>query len=137
MNVKKIRRLMHKFNLKCPIRKANPYRRIAKAMQTSRVAPNILNRNFNAHGARKVLLTDITYIPRYSHKKDGSQRYSYVSIIMDAYTKEVLSCVCSTSLEVDFVLECVNQLILNYGDELQLMCLFIQTKVVTILAINS
>ena len=28
MNVKKIRRLMQKFGLQCPIRKANPYRRI-------------------------------------------------------------------------------------------------------------
>ena len=30
MNVKKIRRLMKKYNLFCPIRKANPYRRMAK-----------------------------------------------------------------------------------------------------------
>ena len=28
MNLKKIRRLMDKFNLSCPIRKANPYRRM-------------------------------------------------------------------------------------------------------------
>jgi hypothetical protein len=31
MNQKKISRLMNKFNLKCPIRKANPYLRMAKA----------------------------------------------------------------------------------------------------------
>jgi putative transposase len=37
MNIKKIRRLMRKYNLKCPIRKANPYRRMAKAMETSYV----------------------------------------------------------------------------------------------------
>ena len=35
MNLKKIRRLMDKFNLSCPIRKANPYRRMAKALNTS------------------------------------------------------------------------------------------------------
>ena len=35
MNLKKIRRLMDKFNLSCPIRKANPYRRMAKALKTS------------------------------------------------------------------------------------------------------
>ena len=29
MNVKKIRRLMKKYNLFCPIRQANPYRRMA------------------------------------------------------------------------------------------------------------
>ena len=62
MNVKKIRRLMHEFNLMCPIRKANPYRRMAKALKTSNVAENLLNRQFEAHGARMVLLTDITYM---------------------------------------------------------------------------
>jgi hypothetical protein len=39
MNPKKIRRLMNKYGLFCPIRAANPYRRMAKAMQTSKVAP--------------------------------------------------------------------------------------------------
>lgn len=63
MNVKKIRRLMKKFGLFCPIRKANPYRRMMKAMKTSNVADNLLKREFEDHGPRKVLLTDITYIP--------------------------------------------------------------------------
>lgn len=62
INVKKIRRLMKKYNLKCPIRKANPYRRMAKALKTSNIAPNLLNREFREHGARVILLTDITYI---------------------------------------------------------------------------
>ena len=41
MNVKKIRRLMKKYNLFCPIRKANPYRRLAKALKTNNVADNL------------------------------------------------------------------------------------------------
>ena len=36
MNLKKISRLMHKYNLVCPIRKANPTRQIAKALRTNR-----------------------------------------------------------------------------------------------------
>ena len=36
----------------------------------------------------------------------------------DAYTKQILSYVASESLEVDFVLETVNQLIKNYGKEI-------------------
>ena len=63
MNLKKIRRLMNKFGLQCPIRKANPYRRMAKAIKTSNTADNLLKQQFTAHGPRKVLLTDITYIP--------------------------------------------------------------------------
>lgn len=111
MNLKKIRRLMNKYGLVCPIRKANPYRRMAKAIKTNNVAENILNREFKEHGARKVLLTDITYIPY-----DG--KFCYLSTILDAYTKQILSYVMSDSLEVDFVLETVNKLVKNYGIEL-------------------
>ena len=46
MNIKKIRRLMKKYNLICPIRKANPYRRMAKALKTSNVANSLVNREF-------------------------------------------------------------------------------------------
>lgn len=46
MNIKKIRRLMDKYNLKCPIRKPNPYRRMLKAIRTNNFADNILKRRF-------------------------------------------------------------------------------------------
>ena len=109
MNIKKIRRLMNKYGLFCPIRKANPYRRMAKALRTSNVAPNLLNREFETHGPRAVLLTDITYII------NGKAPRCYMSTIIDACTKELLAWVLSESLEIDFVLETVNQLIENYG----------------------
>ena len=108
MNHKKIRRLMRKYGLFCPIRKANPYRRMAKALKTSAVADNHLKREFRKYGPRKVCLTDITYIP-YNGK------FCYLSVIKDAFTKEVLSYVLSRSLEVDFVLETVNKLIRDHG----------------------
>ena len=113
MNIKKIRRLMHKFNLRCPIRRANPYRRIAKALKTSNVAPNLLQRPFRAYGPRKVLLTDITYLVY-----KGGQK-SYLCTILDAYTKQVLSYVVSDSLEVDFVLETVTLMMKKHGVSLQ------------------
>jgi transposase InsO family protein len=112
MNVKKIRRLMNKFGLVCPIRQANPYRRMLKAMHTNKVADNLVNREFRTHGARKILLTDITYIRR----KDG--RFSYLSTIIDAYTRQVLAHALSDSLEVDFVLETVNTLVELHGASL-------------------
>ncbi len=109
MNVKKIRRLMDKFNLTCPIRKANPYRRMAKAMKTSNVAENIVQREFECYGPRTVLLTDITYLPY-----NGT--FAYLSTILDAYTKQVLAYVPSDyNLEVDFVLETVEILIRDHG----------------------
>ena len=108
MNIKKIRRLMNKYGLFCPVRKANPYRRIAKALRTSHVADNLVNREFENHGPRKILLTDITYIPY-----DG--RFCYLSTILDAFTKQILSYVLSESLELDFVLKSVEQLIEDHG----------------------
>ena len=108
MNLKKIRRLMHKYHLLCPIRKANPYRQLMKALKTSTVADNLLKREFELYGPRVVLLTDITYI-RYN------DTFAYLSTILDAYTKQILSYVVSDSLEVDFVLETVEILIRDHG----------------------
>lgn len=111
MNIKKIRRLMDKFGLFCPIRKANPYRRLAKAIKTSNVADNLLERKFTDYGPRRVLLTDISYI-RYNGK------FAYLSTILDAYTRQILSYVLSDSLEVDFVLETIEKLLKKHGIEL-------------------
>lgn len=108
MNIKKIRRLMEKFHLICPIRRANPYRQMTQALKTSNVADNLLQRQFEAYGPRLVLLTDITYLPY-----NGT--FAYLSTILDAYTKQILSYVLSDSLEVDFVLETVQQLIAKHG----------------------
>ena len=108
MNIKKIRRLMEKFHLSCPVRGPNPHRQLAKAIRTNNVADNLLQREFEAYGPRMVLLTDITYIPF-----DG--RFAYLSTILDAFTKQILSYVLSSSLEVDFVLQTVEQLMAEHG----------------------
>ena len=112
MNVKKIRRLMKKFGLKCPIRQANPYRRMAKAIKTDNYADNIVNREFK-QSPRKIILTDITYL-FYGEKRNKA----YLSVMKDAYTNEVLSYVISESMEVDFVLETVKKLLKNYGNQI-------------------
>lgn len=108
MNLKKIRRLMKKYHLKCPVRKANPYRQMQKAIKTSNYADNLLQREFECYGPRMVLLTDITYIPY-------NGRFAYLSVILDAFTKQILSYVLSESLEVDFVKETVEILIRDHG----------------------
>ena len=110
MNVKKIRRLMKKYHLFCPIRKANPYRRMAKDLATNNVAGNIVNREFRRE-ARKVLLTDITYL----FYKDNK---CYLSTILDAFTHEILAYQVSMSLKVNFVLDTVDQLIAEHGSAL-------------------
>lgn len=96
---------MKKYGLFCPIRKASPARRMAKAMKTSNYADNILNRRFEEYGPGYVLETDITYL-FYGHKRSKA----YLSVGKDGFTKQILAYVLSPSLEVDFVLETINQL---------------------------
>ena len=111
MNLKKIRRLMRKYGLKCPFRGPNPYRRMAKALKTNTVFPNIVNREFVSGTVRKVLLTDITYI-----FYDGG--VCYLSTILDAFTREILAYELSSNLEVTFVLNTVEKLITEHGSTL-------------------
>ena len=111
MNTKKIRRLMKKYGLFCPIRQANPYRRMAKAMKMSHVAKNEINRRFRSYAPRKALLTDITYL----FYRNG---VCYLSPIMDVCTHEVLAYEVSDNLRVDFVLSMVDRMCAQYGAEL-------------------
>ncbi len=111
MNLKKIRRLMKKYGLKCPHRGPNPYRQMAKAIRTNATFPNVVDRQFVNGGVRKVLLTDITYI-----FYDGG--VCYLSTVLDAFTREILAYELSTNLEVTFVLKTVDALIAEHGSTL-------------------
>ena len=111
MNLKKIRRLMSKYGLKCPYRGPNPYKQMARAMKTNTVFPNKINRNFLEGGMRKVLLTDITYI-------FYDSGVCYLSTILDAFTREVLAYELSQSLDVSFVLKTVSDLVKQHGSSL-------------------
>ncbi|MCQ2463761.1 MAG: IS3 family transposase [Clostridia bacterium] len=108
MNIKKIRRLMRKYGLKCPYRGPNPYRQMAKALRTNTVFPNVVDRQFLAGGVRKVLLTDITYI-------FYDTGVCYLSTILDAFTREILAYELSTNLQVGFVLKTVEKLVSEHG----------------------
>ncbi len=111
MNLKKIRRLMRKYGLFCPIRQGNPYRRMARAMKTSHVAQNVISRQFRSYAPRKALLTDITYL----FYRGG---VCYLSPVLDVCTHEVLAYKLSDNLRVDFVLEMVDSMCARYGAEL-------------------
>lgn len=62
-NRKHIQRIIRKYDIVWPIRKAKPYRRMAKATKEHRAFPTLPNINFKQEVADKVLLTDITYLP--------------------------------------------------------------------------
>ena len=107
INRKCIQRIMRKYSIKCPIRKANPYRRMMKATREHTVLPNLLNRQFKQEVAGKVLLTDITYMP-YSNSS-----MAYLSTIKDSSTNEILSYHLSERITLDIATKTIEKLIKN------------------------
>lgn len=114
MNLKKIRRIMKKYGLVCPIRKVNPVKAMIKAQQSNKIHSNLVNRLFKQGKGKKIILTDITYI------KFGNGRKAYLSVMKDSCTKMILSWQISLTLDVQFVLDTVNKLVDFYGKELDL-----------------
>lgn len=94
-NLKRIRRIMKKFGIICPIRKANPYKQMMKATQEHRVVPNLLNRQFKQDVPGKVLLTDITYLFY------GKGMKAYLSTIKDSSTNEIVAYHISDRITMD------------------------------------
>lgn len=104
---KKIRRIMRKYDIVCPHRKANPYRRIAKATKEHCVVPNILERNFKQGVPGKVLLTDITYLPY------GKGNMAYLSTVKDGSTNEILAYHVSNRITLDIATNTILKLVNN------------------------
>lgn len=106
-NRKRIQRIMRKFNIVCPIRKANPYKRMAKATKEHTVVPNILKRNFKQNIPGKILLTDITYMPY------GNSQMAYLSTIKDGSTNEILAYNLSDRITLDIATHTIHKLMKN------------------------
>lgn len=103
-NLKRIGRIMTKYNIICPIRKANPYKRMMKATQEHRVLPNLLNREFKQNIPYKVLLTDITYLFY------GDGKKAYLSTIKDSSTNEILAYNVSQRITMDIATDTLMKL---------------------------
>ncbi|WP_233569479.1 IS3 family transposase [Falsibacillus albus] len=99
-NLKKIRRIMKKYDIVCPARKANPYKRLMKATQEHRVVPNLLNRNFNRLEKyfSLILLTSNIMVDK------------ELSVIKDGSTGEVLAHHVSSRITMDLASETLNKL---------------------------
>lgn len=104
---KRIQRIMNKYDIICPHRKSNPYRKIAKATKEHHVVSNMLNREFKQGIPAKVLLTDITYLPY------GKGNMAYLSTIKDASTNEILAYHVSDRITLDIATETIKKLIRN------------------------
>ncbi|WP_432613181.1 IS3 family transposase [Halobacillus litoralis] len=103
-NLKRIRRIMKKYNIVCPIRKANPYKRMMKATHEHSVVPHLLNREFNQGIPGKVLMTDITYLTY------GNNFRAYLSTIKDGSTGEILAHQVSNRITLDIATDTLQKL---------------------------
>jgi len=102
-NLKRIRRITNKYGIICPIRKPNPYKKIAKATKEHSTVKNIVNREFRNEVPGKVLLTDITYLNTVGGRV-------YLSTILDASTNEILTYNLSKSLEIELATTTIEKL---------------------------
>lgn len=103
-NLKRIRRIMKKYNIICPIRQASPYKKMKKASKEHRIVPNLLNREFKQNLPGKVLLTDITYL----YYKSG--KLAYLSTIKDGSTNEILAYNVSDKISTELVIDTLKKL---------------------------
>jgi len=103
-NLKRIRRIMKKYDIVCPIRKANTYKRMMKATHEHSVVPNLLNREFKQGIPGKVLLTDITYLHY------GKNLRAYLSAIKDGSTGEILAYQVSDRITLDIATDTLQKL---------------------------
>lgn len=100
MNHKKIQRIMRKYELRTKVRKRNPYRHMMKESLEHRVFPNELKRNFKQLIPSRVFCTDITYIP-------FQLSFTYLSVVKDIASGEVVSWDLSLKLDMLFVLNTI------------------------------
>ena len=111
-NRKKIQRIMRKYDIVCPKRKTNPYKKMAKSTKEHRVVPNLLNRNFKQGIPGKVLLTDITYLPY------GNNQMAYLSCIKDGSSNDILAHHVSERITLDIATTTIHKLIKNHKNML-------------------
>jgi transposase InsO family protein len=98
MNHKKIQRIMRKYELLTKVRKRNPYKEMMKKSLEHRVCSNVLKRQFEQLVPSKVFCTDITYIP-------FLQSFTYLSVIKDIASGEVVSWNLSPNLSMNLVID--------------------------------
>ena len=108
INLKKIRRIIKKYNLKVKYHNVFKTNMNQKRIEEN-VRPNLLNRNFNAEYINQKWSTDITYII-YNGKR------AYLSSIMDLYTRNIIAYKISYKMDNKLVMDTLNEAIKKQKD---------------------
>ena len=102
-NLKKIIRIKKKFGLETVVRRRNKMKYIFKQGEEHKVAPNLLERNFNPNKNETCLSTDITEL----HYLQGQR--AYLSATKDLRTKEIVSYGVSARPTINLVTESLEE----------------------------
>lgn len=98
MNVKKIKRIKNKYNLKTKIRRSKKqFTERMKEKQEHKVHPNFLNREFKRKIPDEVYVTDITQI------NYGKKQKAFLAVFKDLCTKEIVSYELSTRADLKLI----------------------------------
>lgn len=99
LNLKKIRRIMRKFNLQTIIRRRNKYKQGWVSGEEHRISPNILGRQFNVEKEDTVYSTDITYLDY------GKGNRAYLSAVKDLAVKDIVHHTVSSSANLNVAIK--------------------------------
>ena len=108
VNLKKVRRIMKKYDLKVKYHKVFKKNTKAKIVEEN-VRPNLLKRNFNADHINQKWSTDITYIIH-------NGKRAYLSSIMDLYTRNIIAYKISYNMDNKLVMDTLNEAIRKQKD---------------------
>lgn len=98
---KRVARIMRKHGIQAKTKKK--WKATAKGSKDlSRIAPNLLNQNFNIDSANKVWVTDITYVST----REG---WLYVSTVLDLYSRKIVGLSMGSRADTTLVLKSLSQ----------------------------
>ena len=95
-------RLMRQFGLKAKTRQIRKARMCTRKALKEGLPDNILDRNFICNVPRKHFVTDVTYIPYY---EDGEWHWSYLSLVLDLYNREIVAWKLSKTQDIRLALD--------------------------------
>ena len=108
VNIKKIRRIMKKYDLKVRYHKVFRKNLMQRKIEAN-VKPNLLKREFNASYINQKWVTDVTYIIHNSKR-------AYLSSIMDLYTRDIIAYKISYQNDNKLVMDTLNEAIKTQKD---------------------
>lgn len=108
VNLKKIRRIMKKYDLKVRYHKVFRIKLYTKIVEEN-VRPNLLKRNFNAEYPNQKWSTDITYLIH-------NGKRMYLSSIMDLKTRNIIAYKISSRINNKLVMDTLNDAIRKQKD---------------------